>query len=164
MYMKKPKWWIVRLVYFDLLFMHVYFKLVDFNLCVEQPLILETAKDFKFFNTQVRRRLHMFPMGKRMSPLSFRGRVIVHPPSVSSLWQTFSEISIEGISDTKTCFSTYNTSCPRHSIVEFSNSWFNSVLQGMIFFITFSNSSCKLNIMNSTEKIFVFIRKIDSHN
>lgn len=136
--------------------MHVYFKLVDFKFCVEQLLVLETAKDFKSFHTQVLRRLHKFPMGKRMSQLSFCGRVIVHPPSVSSVWQSFSEISIEGICDTKTCFSTYNTSCPRHSIVDFSNSWFNSVLQGMVFFITFSNFSCILNIMNYTEIICFF--------
>lgn len=127
--------------------MHVYFKLVDFKFCVEQLLVLETAKDFKSFHTQVLRRLHKFPMGKRMSQLSFCGRVIVHPPSVSSVWQSFSEISIEWICDTKTCFSTYNTSCPRHSIVDFSNSWFNSVLQGIDFWkscqIWYFHTSCE---------------------
>lgn len=59
--------------------MHVYVKLVDLNFCVEQSLMLETAKDFKSFKTHVMRRLNMFPMGKRIPPLSvlFRGKVRV---------------------------------------------------------------------------------------
>lgn len=57
--------------------MHVYVKLVDLNFCVEQSLMLETAKDFKSFKTHVMRRLNMFPMGKRIPPLLvlFHGRV-----------------------------------------------------------------------------------------
>lgn len=119
--------------------MHVYVKLVDLNFCVEQSLMLETAKCFKSFKTQVLRKLQMFPMGKIMPPLSvsFRGKVRVHPLSFSPVWQTFSEISIEGIYDNKTCFSTYTTSCPRHAIVVLSNSWLSSVLQGMIFLSLF---------------------------
>lgn len=69
--------------------MHVYVKLVDLNFCVEQSLMLETAKDFKSFKTYVMRRLNMFPMGTRIPPLSvlFRGKVRVHvyPPNVPPL-------------------------------------------------------------------------------